>query len=339
MKRYGNLFDGAFSIDNFYCAYLDARRGKRKKQACFNFGLNLGENLYQLRKQLYDGTYKPQPYHIFYVYEPKKRVIYAPAFEDIVVQHAIYRIIYDIFDHSFIDTSFACRKGYGTHKASDYTQQALRKYDSNKYTLKLDVRHFFYTINRDILRHLLEKKVKDKRFVDIMMLFADSGEPLGIPIGNLLSQIYALIYLNPLDHYIKRVLKIKHYVRYVDDFILIGLSRNECLDYRNMIVEFLRKELNLTLSKSTIQKIRKGLNFCGYRTWRTKRFIRKYSLYKFKRLLKKNKQESVVSLLGHAKKTNSLPYMLGLIRQHNETKNIQISIPKNYRSLYYALDK
>lgn len=335
MKRCGNLFEKAFSKENLYFAYLDARKGKRKKKACFEFETNLGANLMDLHNRLHDGSYKPDPYFQFTVYEPKERLIHAPSFRDIVAQHAIYRVIYDIFNRSFISTSFACRIGYGTHRASDYTQRALRGYDSNLYTLKLDIRKFFYSINRRTLRTLIGRKIKDERLVDVMMLFADKEGAVGIPIGNLLSQTYALIYLNPLDHFVKRILKIKHYVRYVDDFILIGLTRDECLKQGERIKMFLSERLALGLSKSTIQKIKKGVNFVGYRTWRNKRFIRKYSLYKFSKSLKKQHQESIVSLLGHAKWTNSLPYMLKLIKEINKNaENIQI--PKSYRQIYHA---
>lgn len=334
MKRIGNLFNTVFSKENLYLAYLDARRGKRKKRACFEFERNLGAEIDVLYQQIHNRTYRPQPYFKFTVYEPKERIIYAPAFKDIVVQHAIYRAIYFIFNRTFINTSFACRIGYGTHKASDYTQNALRQYDSDLYTLKLDIRKFFYSINRSILRDLIELKIKDERLVDIMMLFAKMDSPVGIPIGNLLSQIYALIYLNPLDHFAKRVLKIKHYVRYVDDFILFGLTRDGCLEYRTRIVKFIKDKLKLELSKSTIQKIKRGINFVGYRTWKTKRFIRKYSLYKFKKVIKKGKQESIVSLLGHAKRTHSLFYMLNTLKEADNAKNIQI--PQVYRQIYNA---
>ena len=310
MKRYGNLFRRIFSEENLYYAYLDARRGKRKKAACFEFEKNLGGNIAALFHEISQGRYSPRPYFKFRVYEPKERVVHAPSFRDIVVQHAIYRIVYDIFNRTFISTSFACRRGYGTHRASDYTQWALRQHGPDEYTLKLDIRKFFYSIDRDILRRQIERKIKDRRVVDIMMLFADMDEPIGIPIGNLLSQIYALIYLNPMDHFIKRVLKIKHYVRYVDDFILIGLTRAQCLEYRKILIAWLAENLRLALSKSTIQKVKKGLNFVGYRTWQSKRFIRKYSLYKFRRAVKAGKKDVVVSLFGHAKNTQSIPYMV-----------------------------
>ena len=334
MKRKGHLFDRIFSEENLYFAYLDARRGKRKKRACFEFEINLGANLAALYKEIHNDEYKPKPYFKFIVHEPKERTIHAPVFRDIVVQHAIYRIIYGIFNRTFISTSFACRVGYGTHRASDYTQKALRAYDENLYTLKLDIRKFFYSINRNILRMLIECKIKDKRLINVMMLFTEKDGLLGIPIGNLLSQIYALIYLNPVDHFVKRVLKVKHYVRYVDDFILIGLTRGECLECRVRIVEFLRENLQLGLSKSTIQKVKRGVNFVGYRTWKNKRIIRKYSLYKFRKLVKRGKQESIVSLLGHAKRTNSLFYMLFFIKESPNVKTIRI--PKSYKRIYNA---
>lgn len=329
MKRIGNLFDVIFSKDNLYSAYLDARKGKRKKRACFQFEIQLGINLADLYEEIHSGRYKPKPYFKFTIYEPKERIIHAPAFRDIVVQHAIYRIIYSIFNRAFIDTSFACRIGYGTHRASKYTQDALRVYNNDDYFLKLDIRKFFYSIDRKILREQIERKIKDKRLVNVMMLFAEKDEYLGIPIGNLLSQIYALIYLNPLDHFVKRVLKVKYYVRYVDDFILIGLTREKYLKYRSRIVDFLKNELGLRLSKFTIQKIKYGINFVGYRTWKNKSMIRKYSLYKFKRSVKAGKQESVVSLLGHAKRTNSLTYMLNIIKRLSNPE--EIILPKSYK--------
>lgn len=329
LKRIGNLFNPTFSYESLYQAYLDARKGKRKKQACFEFEVALGGNIESLHKEIHEGTYKPQPYKQFTVYEPKERIIHAPSFRDIVVQHAIYRAVYPIFDKTFIDQSFACRKGMGTHKCSQQTQKYMRACGDDEYTLKLDIRKFFYSIDRAILRELIEKEIKDRRFVDIMMKFADMDTPVGIPIGNLLSQIYALIFMNPVDHFVKRSLKVKKYVRYVDDFILIGIARDQCLEYRAKIIDFIGNKLKLKLSKSTIQKVKKGINFVGYRTWKSKRFIRKYSLYKFRKMVKQNNQAAAISILGHAKHTASLPYMFKIL---GEIKN-DIKIPKNFQGV------
>lgn len=168
------------------------------------------------------------------------------------------------------------------------------------------------------------------KLVDMMMLFAELPEPTGIPIGNLLSQIFALIYLNALDHFVKRELKVKLYCRYVDDFILFNLTREQCLDYKARIEAFLRDELHLELSKWTMAKTKRGVNFVGYRTWRSKRFIRKYSLFKFRRAVKKGKVESVTSILGHAKHTHSLGYMWRTIQEVNPDLAKSIS-PKTRR--------
>jgi len=332
MKRYNNLFDQAFTHNSLIQAFHDAAKHKLSKYACYSFGKNLSININDLHKELHNNTYKPQPYFKFNVYEPKERIIYAPAFRDCVVQHAIYKVIEPIFEAVFIDQSYACRKGFGTHKAADYAQHALQLSKSNSYTLKLDIRKFFYRIDQTILKRLIEQKIKDQRMVAIMMLFTDYGSSIGIPIGNLLSQIFALIYLNPLDHYIKRELKVKLYCRYVDDFILFNLTKDQTLDHLQKIKEFINIELHLELSKFTLAKTSKGVNFVGYRTWANKRFIRKRSLYNFKHAIKLEKLDSIISLLGHARRTHTLNYLLNILR-----KNHKYVYTKIYRKIKQKL--
>lgn len=333
MKRYGHLFELAFSRENLYQAYLDASRCKHKKRSCFNFERRLAYNLDRLYQVIHDGTYAPQAYYTFTVYEPKARQIYAPAFCDLVVQHAIYRVIYPIFNAGFIDQSFACRKGKGTHKAADYAQMALRHSPPGSYSIKLDIRKFFYRIDRSVLRKQIERKIKDRRFVDVMMLFADYGQPVGIPIGNLLSQTYALIYLSPLDHFIKREIKAKSYCRYVDDFIIFGVSRAQCIEALERIKKFITS-LGLELSKYTIAPIRRGINFVGYRTWGSKRFIRKHSLFKFSRATKAGKLDSIVSILGHARRTHSLRSLILTIKEKHHA--LYCCLPQVYRRRSYC---
>ena len=312
-KRVGFLYEKAFTREALYEAYLVARKGKRKKRATLSFEKRLGAELDSLYNELQNGTYKPKPYVTFYVYEPKKREIKAPAFRDLVVQHAIYRVIYPIFDRKFIHTSYACRKGGGTHKASAYTQREIRKYSGNDYFAKLDIKKFFYSIMRFILEKMFHKVIKDKRFIAIMMMFAEIPTLFGIPIGNLLSQLYALIFLNPLDHFVKRVLKVKSYVRYVDDFVMIGLNLEKAKEFKKACEEFVIKKLGLQLSHWHIQKIKRGINYVGYRTWKKVKFVRKHSMYKMKRAIKKEKIESIISLVGHAKGTATLRYFKRLL--------------------------
>lgn len=333
MKRYGNLFEQAFTRENLYAAYKTAAQGKHGKRSCYEFEKRLAYNLDRLYTSIHDGTYRPKPHFCFTVYEPKQRTIFAPAFADLVVQHAIYSVILPIFDRTMIDQSFACRPGKGTHKAADYAQEALKKSRPGSYSLKLDIRKFFYRIQRTILRTLLERKIKDKRLVELMMLFTDHGEAVGIPIGSLLSQIFALIYMNPLDHFIKRVLKVRLYCRYVDDFILFNLTRREAIHFRARIVLFISKHLQLELSKSTIAKTERGVNFVGYRTWKTRRFIRRHSLFKFRRAARKGKLASAASILGHAKRTHSLKFLLDKLR--NQYHDLYRQLPKAYRRIHH----
>lgn len=328
MKRYGDLFDKVFNEDNLLSAFLDSARTKRQGWACYDYERRLHPNLSELSSRVFSGTYRPKPYNVFYVREPKERIIYAPHFEDTVVQHAIYRIIYPIFDRSFIDQSFACRYGKGTHKAADYAQKALRA-TPNGYTLKLDIEKYFYSIDRDILKSLVRKKIKDKRLLAIIDLFIDYDKPTGIPIGNLLSQLFALIYLNEVDHFIKRELKVKWYCRYVDDFVLFGLDRKEALSLKSRIEDYLEQKMKLKLSFWEVKHHTKGVNFVGYRTWKSRRFIRKYSLYKFRKRAKQGRVESVISLLAHARNTSSFNHMRETLNR--EFHAIYLQLPEAYR--------
>jgi retron-type reverse transcriptase len=326
VKRIGYLFEKAFTVENLYLAYQAASKGKHGVRGCHNFEKRLGFQIHRLHESLHAGRYRPQPYHSFMVYEPKPRIIYAPSFADLVVQHAIYRIIGPIFDRTFIDQSFACRKGKGTHKAADYAQTALQQSDRDSVNLKMDIRKFFYRIDRGILRKQIERKIKDRRFVDAMMLFADHGEPVGIPIGNLLSQIFALIYMNGIDHFIKRDLKAKHYCRYVDDFVIFGINRQTATNYLGRIIGQL-KGLALELSKYSIAAVKNGINFVGYRTWASKRFVRKRSLFVFNRAVKQGRIDAIMSLLAHARRTHSLKHLITILKE----KYYDLLLPKAYR--------
>jgi len=153
-KRHGRLFKQVFTVDRLYQAYLTARKGKRKKKAVLDFEKDLGKNLKQLHDELHSNTFKTSGYVTFKVWEPKERLIFAPYFRDTIVQHAIYETVYPIMDATFSRESFGCRKGYGTHAAADRAQYFLRNSGKESYFLQLDIRKFFYRIDRDILQGL-----------------------------------------------------------------------------------------------------------------------------------------------------------------------------------------
>lgn len=317
-------------MEALFAAYERGRQGKRKTFSVMRFERDLGANLKALHDELHAGTYQPKPCRHFIVMEPKPRQISAPAFRDVVAQHAIYGLLNPIFDRGFIHDSYGCRVAKGTHMASDRVQHYLRKAAPDSYTLQLDIRRFYYRIDRAILRTLIERKIKDTRLVDLMMLFADDGkDALGVPIGNLLSQLYALIYLDPLDHFVKREMKVKNYVRYVDDFILWCDTRAQAIERRDIIINFLQNRLGLTLSRWTIATVSRGVNFVGFRTWRKRRFVRKHSLFRFSRSLKAGDVPSLNSILGNALRTSSHAHMCRRIRDERPELINQIPSVRN----------
>lgn len=293
MKRSGNLCAEAFSIPSLYQGYYDARKGKRTSRACFFFERQLAAQINELHKTLTAGTYKPRPYNTFEIYAPKKRSISAPAFRDRVVQHSIYNLIRPIFDRTFIDQSFACRIGKGTHAASDYVQAALKQAPRDSYVLQLDIKRYYYSLDRAILRRLVERKIKDARMVDVIMMFAQTDDAFGVPIG---------------------------------------ITFDQAKEYSERITEFLRDELHLELSRCDIYRVSRGINFVGFRTWATKRFVRKHALYTFRRSAKRERLESVVSSLGHASKTASHRHMLNYLKENHHA--IYRRLPKGIRSVH-----
>lgn len=308
--RHGGLFEKFTTLESLYEAYLRARKGKRKKPAVEEFERGLGANLALLRNELVNGTYTPMGYKVFWVRDPKPRLIYAPHFRDVVVQHAIYREMYWIFDRAFCFDAYGCRVGKGNHRAADQAQRFLRSSPDGSYTLQLDIRKFFYSIDRAILMRQIRRKIKCELTLELVSLFADYPDARGVPIGNLLSQLFSSIYLHDLDEFVKRELRVKRYVRYVDDSVLFGITLDEARDYKERIACFLRAQLGLELSRWTVQKVERGVNFVGFRTWRRTRFIRKRSLYRFSRSIKKKEGlDAIVSLLGHARHTASYATM------------------------------
>ncbi|MEA3641878.1 MAG: reverse transcriptase domain-containing protein [Lamprobacter sp.] len=304
-QRHGNLF-AQLDEASLYRAYLRTRSGKRHLPSTQQFEQDLGANLHALHQALHADTYQIQPYRRFMVNEPKPREISAPAFVDRVVQHALYELIYPIFDRTFIHDSYGCRVGKGTHKAADQALRFLRASHPQRYTLQLDIQRFYYSIDRGHLRHLIAQKIKDPRLLSLLLRFAERPEPAGLPIGNLLSQLFALIYLSPTDHWIKRELKIRRYVRYVDDSILFNLSRQQAKDTLGLIRQHLRDTLGLNLSRHRIARVQNGINFVGFRAWPSHRLVRKRSLYHFSRALRAGHIDSLNALMAHAQHTATL---------------------------------
>ena len=311
MKRFG-------SLKSIWCNYevlLDAWR-EVKKQKSYFFSIlayeeNLAVNLSNLLSSIEDGSYKPRPLRSFYIHVPKTRLIEAPYLEDRIVQHALLIVIRPIIERHFIDQSYACRKERGTHAGSDQLMSYLVNYKDQGYYLKIDIEKFFYSIDHRVLEAQLSKLIKCNYTLQMLCQFYDCESGKGLPLGNVTSQILANLSLTPLDHFIKRDLKIRHYVRYMDDFILLSKSKSELQDALRLITTEVEK-LNLKINhKSKISRIKEGIDFVGYRTWYNRRIIRKRSLFNIKRKLKQDANlNRVASFLSHAMRTDSIVYVI-----------------------------
>ena len=326
-KKIKNCFYKNLTFEKLLQAHYRAKKHKLYKKEVINFELNLENNLTNLLNSIKNKTYRLGKYHSFTIYEPKERIIKAlPYIDRIVHQWYIEEFIKPYIIPRFINSSYACLENKGTHKAVDQVQKNLqifkRKY-GDFWILKCDVKKFFYTINPHILFNILRKYIDDKELLNFSKLLIfdkrETDETIGIPIGNFTSQYFANIYLNELDQYIKRTIKNSTYVRYMDDFILLAKTKQECKQLKELISKFLMENLELELNKkSRYYPYKMGVNFCGYRIFTTHRLLRVDSKKKIKRKVKKwNKQymkntinfshvsQSINSWLGHSSHCNS----------------------------------
>lgn len=319
MKRAGNLFESWCNVENFYEALKEVKKGKTLHDTFIAFERKIARHIEDLVNEIKNGTYKPMPYRSFRVYEPKERIISAPHLRDRVVQHALMRVIKKPIDNRFIAQNFACRVGKGTHSCSKLLVKYLRNFEDG-YCLKIDISKFFYEINRDVLLSKIKRIIKCKKSLVVINKFVyDNDEIKGIPIGNLTSQLFANLMLNDLDHFIKRTLKCKYYLRYMDDMIILDNNKDK-LHYIFKEVTQVIENSKLRLNpKSGIFQIKQGVDFVGYRTWKNKRLIRKQSLFRIRKSLKKDcNKNRVCSFLAHSKDTNSLHYVQNIINQYKE---------------------
>lgn len=333
MKRVGQLFDGIATASSLLAAYHRAAKGKRGHRSTFRFARNLGGQIDRLQRELQDGTYRPHPCNRFWVHDgPKPRLIEAPAFRDLVVQHAVYAAVSPTLERRYIATSFACRKGKGTHMAANWLQAAMRRAPPTAWVLHVDVRKFFYSIHRPTLQALLARAIKCPRTLALMALFAHRPDPTGVPIGNLLSQTFANVYLNSLDHFCKRSLGVRDYARYMDDSIMIAPDRTTGAQWLAAIAEHLAA-LGLQISHHSLQPLRRGANFVGFRTWRRARFVRPHVVSALRTAARRGQLSGVISRLGHARRTSSfLPLLRHFESRHHD---LYRQLPKSLHAAHH----
>ena len=320
MKTYGNIYPNICTYENLYESWRKAALGKRKAPEVAGFEYHLIDNLLELEEELRSQRYQPGPYRHFYITEPKLRRISAAPFRDRVVHHALVRQIEPIFEARFSHDSYACRQGKGTHAALKRCQYFARCYP---YLLQCDIVQFFPAVDHTILREILFRRIADEQtrwLIDLILrsgagvlkneydmvyfpgddLFA-ANRPRGLPIGNLTSQFWANCYLNELDQFIKRELKCRAFVRYVDDLLLFSHSKKELWAWKRAIQAFLpRLRLTLHAASSTVYPGTNGIPFLGFVTYPAHRLLKRRNGIAFARRFRRQLAQLATGELDYA---------------------------------------
>lgn len=335
----------------------NARKGKRYRAEVLNFTARLEDNLFTIQQGMMNGSYVLGPYRKLWVYVPKKRLVMALDYPDRIVQWSLYLYLNPIYDRLFIEDSYACRKGKGSHKTAKRLQywmcQVQRKPEPGWYCLKLDVSKYFYRVNHEKLLAILGRRVKDPAMMAFIRGVVNSrAEPFGLPrwrtpqdtppeewmyevgmpIGNLTSQLFANIYLNELDQYCKHRLKIHYYIRYMDDVIILGQDKETLHRWKAAVETFLREELALDLnSKTSIRPVRQGVEFVGVRIWPTHMKLRKSTVRRIKREVRKISALYAAGDMTRQDFYRRIASIRGLLK-HTESASLRWRLNEIYRA-------
>ena len=356
MKTVDNLYETILDLKKLDLIYKIIRKNTKNKAKLENFENNYVSNMIYIKEILENKTYKPGKYNIFIIKEPKIRLIMSQNIMDKIINHLVSKyFLVDIFDKTLIDTNVATRKGKGTSYGIKKLKQYLNKIKGEEfYILKFDISKYFYNIDHDILKNILNKKIKDKNVINILNKIIDSTNELyinekikkynkkvpfynynkGLPIGNMTSQILAILYLNELDHFIKEKLKIKYYIRYMDDGILIHKSK-QYLQYCLQEIEKIIIKYKLQLNKKTkIYNIKNGFEFLGYRYYiKNNKILMKVKTQTKKRFKRKIKKLSKNNKISKEKYLNIKASYLGYLNFGNTSNLIYKTFKTNLKKM------
>ncbi|GAK51628.1 hypothetical protein U14_02873 [Candidatus Moduliflexus flocculans] len=308
MKRIGHLWDQLVSFENLYLAYRKAIRGKRLRPDVARFIVNAEDELLRLQDELQRRIYQPGAYRTFYVYDHKPRLISAAPFRDRVVHHALCNVLEPIFEPTFIADLYSNRVGKGQHQAVRRAQEFARSF---RYLLKCDIRRYFPSIDHAMLNTLIRRKIKCRDTLWLADMILDSCNPQepacryfpgddlftpferrrGLPIGNQTSQFFANLYLSPLDHFVKETLRLRGYLRYVDDFLLFGDDKSRLWEIKRQIEYFLQTlRLILKPNGATLFRLKDGFPCFGYRVLPRAVVMPRAAILRFRRFITRERR-------------------------------------------------
>ena len=327
-----HTFEEIISLENLLKAWKEFVRGKRNKKDVQIFQIRLMDNILALHSDLVNHTYKHGGYQAFKINDPKPRDIHKAMVRDRLLHHAIYRKLYPFFEKTFIADSFSCRLDKGTHKAVNRFREFSRIVGKNNtrtcWILKCDIRKFFANIDHAILLESLREYISDKNVMwllgEVVSSFSTKGKTgIGLPLGNLTSQLFVNVYMNKFDQFVKHKLKAKYYIRYADDFVIFSEDKDYLTNCIPKISEFLQKELKLKLhpDKVFIKTLASSVDFLGWISFPDHRVLRTTTKRRMMKRIKNNPAretfDSYLGLLGHgnAGKLKSNCHMLYCLHQ------------------------
>lgn len=312
--RLSHSFEDIISLENLCLAWAEFVCGKKKKLDVVDFRRNLMDNIITLHEDLANRKYVHGSYRQRHIWDPKHRLIHVAPVRDRLLHHAIYRILYPFFDRTFIGDSFSCRIDKGTHKALNRFRAMVYKVSRNHtrtcWVLKCDIRKFFGSIDHQILMHILRQYIPDQNIrwllEQVVNSFSTDGTPgVGLPLGNLTSQLFGNLYLNEFDRFVKHRLKAKYYIRYADDFVFLHENKAWLEAQIPMVGRFLQEQLYFRLhpNKVTISTFASGVDFLGWVHFPEHRVLRMSTKRRMMRRLRECKKEaamqSYLGLLSH----------------------------------------
>jgi RNA-directed DNA polymerase len=306
---FNHSYNDIISLENLLLAWKEFKKGKKSRIDVQIFERNLMSNILSLQNDLVTKVYKHGAYFAFNISDPKPRNIHKASARDRLLHHAIYRSLYPFFDKTFIADSYSCRVNKGTHRALRRFESFARKVSNNHtktcWVLKCDIRKFFASIDQKILLDILNGYISDKDIVWLITTVTESFHSteagIGLPLGNLTSQLFVNIYMNEFDQFVKHRLKAKYYIRYADDFVILSRDRNELEMFRQKASDFLTERLQLLLhpSKVSIDTFASGIDFLGWVHFPKHRVLRTATKRKmFGRVSEKN-MASYLGVLSH----------------------------------------
>lgn len=309
-----HTYNDIISLENLGLAWEEFIIGKKKKTDVIQFGRNLMDNIVELHQSLVNKSYRHGSYESFYITDPKCRHIHKASVRDRLLHHAVYRILYPFFDRTFIADSFSCRNEKGVHKGINRFRSLINQVSGNYtrscWVLKCDIKKFFASIDHQVLLSILQEYIPDENILNLLqnIIFSfhtESKPGVGLPLGNLTSQLFANVYMNHFDQWVKHKLKAKHYIRYADDFVFLSHDKNWLENIIPQVQEFLQTNLKLSLhpDKLFLNTIASGMDFLGWVHFPGHRLLRSKTRQRMLRNIKSSTGEaglqSYLGLISH----------------------------------------